>query len=243
MFDDKRNEALFQPNSEDELLGIMKSFKKDKSPGPNGWTIEFFIHFFDLIKQDLLRMVEASRMSGSIHHNTTSTLIALIPKKGVPDSFHDFRLISLFNISSKIITKIIAKRIKETLASCLSSNQHAFLKGRNILDAVANTQECLHSLFSQNIEAAIMKIDLQKAYDCLDWGFIERLLAKIGLKSNSIQWIMACIENVNYAVIINGIPSHFFSSRERLVSGLPPLTTSVHFGHEFHERPHQQSGC
>lgn len=100
-------------------------------------------------------MVEAFRMTGDIHHITTSTLIALIPKKGEPESFHDYRPISLCNISFKIITKIIAERIKGTLASFLSMDQHAFLKGQNILDAVANTQECLFSMFSQKTAAAI----------------------------------------------------------------------------------------
>jgi len=59
----------------------MKSFKRDKSPGPDGWMIEFLIHFFDLIKDDLLRMVEATRISGSINNKISSTHIALIPKK------------------------------------------------------------------------------------------------------------------------------------------------------------------
>lgn len=137
MFDDEKNESLFQPVTENELLGILKPFKKDKCPGLDGWTIEFFTHFFDTIKQYLLRMVETSKMTGSIHHITTSTLIALIPKKVDAESFHDFRPISLCNISFKIITKIIAERIKATLASFLTKDQHAFLKGQNILDVVA----------------------------------------------------------------------------------------------------------
>lgn len=62
----------------------MKSFKNDKAPGPDGWSIDFLIHFSDLFKMDLLSMVEASKLSGNIHNNSSSTLIALIPKKDEP---------------------------------------------------------------------------------------------------------------------------------------------------------------
>ena len=80
-------------------------------------------------------MVEAIRISGNIHQIMASTHIALILKKSDVESFQDFRLISLCNIFFKIITKVIAEQIKSTLACFLSKDQHAFLKGRNILDA------------------------------------------------------------------------------------------------------------
>lgn len=90
MFDEVTNDQIFQPVSEEELLRNMKSFKRDKFPRPDGWTIEFFIHFFDLIKDDLLRMVEGSRISSSINQMTSSTNIAFIPKKENAESFMDF---------------------------------------------------------------------------------------------------------------------------------------------------------
>ncbi len=221
MFNDTINDEIFLPVTEDELHRILKAFSKDKCPGPDGWTIEFFLHFFDLIKLELLKMIEDSRINGFIHTQSTSTLIALIPKKRDADTFSDFRPISLCNISFKIISKIIAERIKGTLAVHLSCHQHAFLKGRNILDAVASTQECIFSMFSKNIDGAILKIDLKKAYDCLDWGFIRCLLVKIGLRKEMISWIMACIEGVKYAININGIPSPFFHAGRGLRQGCP----------------------
>eukprot|EP00253_Pinus_taeda_P019806 PITA_19806 len=219
MFDESINDAIFQPITEEELHGILKAFSKDKCPRPDGWTIEFYLHFFDLIKHDLIRMIEDSRINGRIHPHTSSTLIALIPKKRDADTFSDFRPISLCNISFKIISKIIAERIKGTLANHLSRDKHAFLKGRNILDVVASTQECIYSMFSNNIAGDVLKIDLQKAYDCLDWGFIRCLLAKIGLRAEMISWIMACIEGVKYAININGIPSPFFHAGRGLRQG------------------------
>lgn len=107
-------------------------------------------------------------MAGSIHSATSFTLIALIPKKERSDSFHDFRPISLCNIMFKIISKIIAERMKPILNSFISRDQRAFLKGHIILDAVAMTQESLFSILSNKMDAAILKIDLQKACDCVD---------------------------------------------------------------------------
>jgi len=107
MFDEVQNESLFQQVSEEELLGVMKSFQKDKIPGPDGWTIEFFIHFFDLIKSDLLQMIEESRISSNIHHLISSTLIALIPKKHDATSSRNLGLylyaISLLKLSQKLL--------------------------------------------------------------------------------------------------------------------------------------------
>eukprot|EP00253_Pinus_taeda_P032611 PITA_32611 len=221
MFDEDSYENFIKPVTEDELLSAIKSFKKDKSPGPDGWPIEFFMHFYDMFKMDLLRMVEASRMSGNIHSALSSTFIALIPKKYRSDSFQDFRPISLCNTLMKIISKIVAKRLKPILNIFISRDQHAFLKDRNIWDVVAMTQECLYSMVMNNTEAAILKIDLKKAYDCVDWGLLRILLAKVGLRKKGIEWVMACVENVQYSIIINGIPSSFFKAERGLRQGCP----------------------
>eukprot|EP00253_Pinus_taeda_P021713 PITA_21713 len=221
MFDPQAYEDFIKPVSEDELLSAMKAFKKDRSPGSDGWPIEFFIHFYDLFKRDLLRMVEASRMSGHIHSSLSSTFIALIPKKKESASLHDFRPISLCNSLFKIISKIIAVRLKPALNHFISRDQHAFLKDRNIWDAVAMTQECLYTMATNKSEAAIYKIDLKKAFDCVDWGFLRILLAKIGLRTKGIEWVMACVENVHFSLIINGIPSSFFKSERGLRQGCP----------------------
>jgi len=81
----------------------------------------------------------------------------------------------------------------------------------------------MFAIHSKKSEDVMFKIDLRKAYDCLEWGFIKCLPAKIGLRTNMINWVMACIEKVNYVIIINGIPSPYFTMTRGLRQGCPLL--------------------
>jgi hypothetical protein len=112
----------------EEIKDIIFHFKKEKSPGPDGWTVEFFTYFFDLVGEDLLEMVEESRRLGKITGGLNATFLTLIPKANKPSTFDDFRLISLCNLCYKIISKIIANRIKPFLSKFLSEEQLGFYK-------------------------------------------------------------------------------------------------------------------
>lgn len=130
MFDADANWVLFQPVIATEILEVLKCFKGDKSPGPDGWTMELFTHFFDLFQQDLVYMVEKSQVLGYIHPHLNSTYIALILKKPNSHTFLDFHLISLCNLVYKIISKTIANWITHSLSMSISPQQFGFLKNR-----------------------------------------------------------------------------------------------------------------
>ena len=116
----------------DEIKQALKSFKKDKLSGPDGWHVEFFLAFMDLIGIDLLDMVETSRLEGRVLPSLNSTFFALIPKKEKPLTFADFRPISLCNLVYKLISKIAALRLKPFLDKFISPQQFGFLKNRQI---------------------------------------------------------------------------------------------------------------
>lgn len=122
-----------------ELESTLKCFKKDKIPGPNGWTIEFYLAFYDPLGQDLLRVVEESRSSSCLYHAINYTFITLIPKSDTPFSFDDYRPISLCTCLYNIISKIIANRLRPILSEHIAPQQFAFLEDRQIHEAIGST--------------------------------------------------------------------------------------------------------
>eukprot|EP00253_Pinus_taeda_P006367 PITA_06367 len=214
-------ESLISPVTVEELEGVLKWFKKDKSPGRDGWTIEFFLAFFDVLGQDLLRVVEESRTTGSIYHAINSTFIALIPKSDSLASFDDYRPISLCNCLYKIISKTIANRLRPILSRSISPQQFAFLGSRQIHEAIGLAQEALHSIWSKHLKSILLKIDLSKAFDRVSWLYIKMILIHLGFPHAYITWIMACLTSPSFSILINGSATPFFHSERGLRQGCP----------------------
>ena len=191
--EEEDNRRMMRPVTEEELKVVLGSFQKDKSPGPDGWSIELFLALYEVLGLDLLQVVEDTRISGRLPASFNSTFIALIPKKDNPVSLSDFRPISLCNCIYKIVSKVIARRIKAILSENISAEQFGFLEGRQIHEAIGVAQEGMHSLKSRNIKGAILKIDLSKAYDKVSWIYLRLLLTHLGFGINFIRWIMSCI--------------------------------------------------
>jgi hypothetical protein len=212
---------LYNPVTLIELRDILQKFKTERSPGPDGWTSEFFLFFFDLVGPDLLRMVEDTRIRGKISGDLNSTFLVLIPKIDSPLSFDDYRPISLCNLIYKIVSKVISNRIKPFLGRGLSAEQLGFLKGRRIQDAIGAAHECIHSIKQKNLKALILKLDLKKAFDCIDWDFLRLALHSVGFGENFILWIMACVSSARFAVLVNGEATSFFKSGRGLRQGCP----------------------
>eukprot|EP00253_Pinus_taeda_P004657 PITA_04657 len=212
---------LSNPVTKEEVEVAMKSMGKDKSPGPDGWTIELFLHFFDQIGDEITEVVEESRLKGEIYKPFNSTFIALIPKKDDLESFEDFRPISLCNCIYKIIAKVIAVRLVPILSRNVSMEQSGFLDGRQIHEAIRVAQEVLHTIKQKKKKGVVLKIDLSKAYDRINWLYIRLLLTHLGFSYSFISWIMGCISNVSFAVLINGAASPFIKSQRGLRQGCP----------------------
>ena len=143
--------------------------------------MEFILEFFVTLWEDLLSIVEESRVLGKLCGSLNATFISMIPKKDKPIFFHIFRPTSLCNLVYKIISKIIAIKIKPIPSKCFSEEQFVFLQNRHIIDARGVAQEGIHSINIKKIKYLVLKVHIIKAYDRVNCVFLRLVLLQIGL--------------------------------------------------------------
>ncbi|KAL6208770.1 hypothetical protein ACLB2K_019715 [Fragaria x ananassa] len=157
--------------SDEEIQEAINSIGALKAPGPNGIHASFYQNCWNEVKDTVIPMIKACFRDGKLIRNINHTNNALIPKSENPTKVNDFRPISLCNVSYKIITKIMIKRLRPLLTKCILKNQGAFAPGRSIHDNVLIAHEIFSDFNRRSGRngAMAVKLDLEKAYDLLDW--------------------------------------------------------------------------
>lgn len=149
-----------------------------------------------------------------------TTTIALIPKKSEACTLGEYRPISLCNIVYKVITKIIARRMKPILVSCISKNQAAFLKGRSLGENVLLASELIRNYPKSSCpKSSMLKVDIRKAFDTVSWDFVLKVLEAQGFPPLFRTWIQECISSPRFSVSINGELAGFFPGEKGLRQG------------------------
>ncbi|GJS53892.1 putative RNA-directed DNA polymerase [Tanacetum coccineum] len=118
--------------------------------------------------------------------------------------------------------KILSNRIIEGIKEVVSDNQAAFVPGRRISDNILITQELMHSYHrNRGPPRCAFKVDIQKAYDTVDWRFLETILVRFGFHCTMVKWIMACVTSTSFSLNINGNIHGFFKGKRGLRQGDP----------------------
>jgi hypothetical protein len=216
--DEEDNNVLEQPFTEEEVLGVVKNMAGDKAPGPDGYSMAFFRKCWDIVKHDVMAVFREFYTYGTFEKSLNVTFLALIPKKPGAVECKDFRPISLVTGIYKILAKVLANRLKMVLDKVVSDSQNAFVCGRQTLDSMLIANESLDSRIKPGI---LCKLDIEKAYDHVDWNFLLYMLRRCGFNEKWRRWIYACISTVHFSILVNGSPSGFFPSSRGLRQGDP----------------------
>ena len=177
-----------------------------KAPGADGMPVLFYKKFWSMVGEKVKEEVLAVLNGEDMPEGWNETVIVLIPKISSPEKLKDLRPISLCNVVYKIISKVLANRLKQVLPEIISPSQSAFVPGRLITDNVLLAYELTHYLnhrkWGKNGVAAI-KLDMSKAYDRVEWMFLEKMMTKLGFSEQWVERVMKCVTTVRYRIKVN----------------------------------------
>eukprot|EP00253_Pinus_taeda_P026566 PITA_26566 len=221
MITDEQNKGLMRASTLAEVEEVVMNMKRGKAPGPDGFTAKFYQAGWKFLGQDILEVVEESRLKHRMWSGINSTFLTLIPKTNNFEEARGFRPIALCNVIYKVIATLVAKRLKPLLPSIISPEQTGFVEGRQILDGLAVAQEMIHSLNQNKRKGMMIKLDLSKAYDCLNWRYLCAVLEAYGFKKRWIEWIFSMVSTPIFSILVNGTPTKTFNASRGIRQGDP----------------------
>lgn len=133
-------------------------------------------------------------------------LLVLNPKVIGANSFRSFRLISLCNYFYKIFAKFLTKRVIKLLPKIIVPQQSSFVPSRQILDSIIEVHKVIHSLEVGKYEGFLLKLNLYKAYDRVDWWFLDRILEAFGFNARVRMIILKLVSTPSFTVMVNETP-------------------------------------
>ncbi|KAJ8020919.1 SCO-spondin [Holothuria leucospilota] len=205
-----------------ECTKALTSMQNDKSPGTDGLSTDFYKHFWPLIGHLVVNSLNYAFDRHSLSHEQCRSIITLI-RKPEKDYEHltNYRPISLLNTDYKIGAKALANRLKDVIHLLIGENQTGFIKGkligeniRFVLDLIDHTKNC-------HMPGFLFFIDFEKAFDSVDWIFLENTLRYFNFGSNFREWVQTLYNNSAACVLNNGYSTGFFSIYRGVRQGCP----------------------
>ncbi|XP_021987007.1 uncharacterized protein LOC110883597 [Helianthus annuus] len=207
--------------TDDEIKSAFFDIGDDKAPGPDRYS-SAFKKSWQIIGEEVTFAIKDFFRSGRLLQEINHTFLALIPKVNTPTYVTDYRPISCCNVIYKAISKILTNRLLEGIDDVVSINQSAFIPGRRISDNILLKQELLLNYHrNSGPPRCAFKVDIQKAYDIVDWDFLRATLLGFGFHDTMVNWVMSCVTSTSYSISINRDIHGYFKGQRGLRQGDP----------------------
>lgn len=204
-----------------EVTDAINSLQSNKSPGPDGYTTEFYKTYSATLAPILVRVFNDALLKGLLPPTMSEASITLLLKKDKdPLLCGSYRPISLLNVDFKVLAKVLAGRLQRVISVLVNPDQTGFISGRH---SSSNTCRLLNILYSPPTDSPelVLSLDAEKAFDRVEWGYLFYVLNKFGFSPGFVDWIKLLYASPVASVSTNGIKSLLFPLHRGTQQGCP----------------------
>ena len=204
-----------------EIENAIKLLKIDKSPGEDGIIAEFYKEFWYLIKIELTEIILESFADQTLSDSQYFGMISLLYKNGEREDIKNWRPITLLNADYKICSKILAERLKPVLPKIIGTDQNGFVQGRHIFNSNRLIEDIFDYTDAENEEGAIIFLDQMKAFDRIEWEWLDECLKDFNFGDNFREWVMMLFKHAKTSILTNGFQSKYVNISRSIRQGCP----------------------
>jgi len=215
------SDQLERPISAEELLTALKSMANSKTPGSDGLPKEFYLQFWDLLGPDMLEVFKEGLQDGLLAPSQRQGIITLLEKKGDQLNPANKRPISLLNVDYKILSKVLANRLKAVIGLVVHTDQSCGIPGRSISDSVCLLRDIAAYVNDKDLPCVFLALDQEKAFDRVDHDFMVSILERLGFGPTFRQYIASLYSEVSSKVLVNGSLSSSIPVERGVRQGCP----------------------
>ena len=217
---------LSAPFSCCELAEATRALARDSCPGVDGLLPSFFLCYWDLLGEGLRLAFQEMMDVGLMPETLSEGLIFLIPKEGGDsEMIRQWRPITILNSAYKILAKALSLRLQPMLDSLIHPTQTGFVKERSILDNIFTFWEAVSLARLRGEPLAVLLLDFEKAYDRVDWAFLEAVMRQMGFLDAWIRGVASLYRSAHSQVLMAGGRGERFSLSRSVRQGCPLAPT------------------
>lgn len=222
LINQNHTQILMQEVTDEEIKKVMFSIPGSKAPGPDGFNSTFFKSAWSEVGTEVCEAIKDFFRTGKMLKALNCTKLTLIPKVSHPTHVTEFRPIACCNTVYKCITKLLCARLKKVLPDIISPNQSGFVEGRQIVHNVSIIQD-LVGMYNRKSSppGCLLKIDIRKAFDSVQWDFLQEMLTELMFPQKFIDLVMSCVTTPWFSLVTNGNTHGFFPGMQGLRQGDP----------------------
>ena len=220
ILNEQQKQDVDRPFEYEDFLNALKLMAHEKSPGIDGLTCEFYIMFHQKIGRCIWEAMLECRGKGELFRSAKRGIISLIPKKNKDPRFlKSWRPLTLLSVDHKIITKMLANRLKTVINKIIGPQQTAYIPGRYIGCNIRKLLDLLMFLEQEQIQAVLLTLDFEKCFDSVSHEALISAMRYFNIGEYFISWVQMIYNNFELCVTNNGFHSEYFKQTRGVHQG------------------------